>query len=110
MRANSLVTSPPSAKVVIPALKRKRPAAARVRRYDCAQRTKPFVDGKPLQHAIPQKRSDGSTCPCKIVETSRRPQFPRAAPVPSGGMVTILFALVSLEAEPHWSSNLSRCD
>jgi hypothetical protein len=34
----------------------------------------------------------------KIVETSRKPQFPRAAPVPSGGMVTILFALVSLFA------------
>jgi len=32
----------------------------------------------------------------KIVETLRKPQFPRAAPVPSGGMVTILFALVSL--------------
>ena len=32
----------------------------------------------------------------KIVETSRKPQFPRAAPIPSGGMVTILFALVSL--------------
>jgi hypothetical protein len=36
---------------VTPALKRKRPAEARVRRHDCAQRTKPFVDGKPLQHA-----------------------------------------------------------
>jgi hypothetical protein len=34
----------------------------------------------------------------KTVETSRKPQFPRAAPVPSGGMVTILFALVSLFA------------
>ena len=32
----------------------------------------------------------------KIVETSRKPQFPRAVPIPSGGMVTILFALVSL--------------
>jgi hypothetical protein len=32
----------------------------------------------------------------KIVETSRHSQFPRAAPVTSGGMVTILFALVSL--------------
>jgi hypothetical protein len=32
----------------------------------------------------------------KIVETSRKPQFSRAVPVPSGGMVTILFALVSL--------------
>src|SRR5215468_6277371 len=32
----------------------------------------------------------------KIVETARKPQFPRAVPIPSGGMVTILFALVSL--------------
>ena len=32
----------------------------------------------------------------KIVETSRKPQFPRAVPIPSGGTVTILFALVSL--------------
>jgi putative transposase len=32
----------------------------------------------------------------KIVETSRKPQFPRAVPISSGGMVTILFALVSL--------------
>jgi hypothetical protein len=32
----------------------------------------------------------------KIVETSRTPQFRRAVPIPSGGMVTILFSLVSL--------------
>ena len=32
----------------------------------------------------------------KIVETSRKPQFPRAVPISSGRMVTILFALVSL--------------
>src|SRR5215470_11241162 len=31
----------------------------------------------------------------KIVETSRKPQFPRAVPISSGRMVTILFALVS---------------
>ena len=49
----------------------------------------------------------------KIVETSRKPQFPRAVPISSGRMVTILFALVSLlvfEAERHWSSSLSHCD
>jgi hypothetical protein len=32
----------------------------------------------------------------KIVETSRKPQFPRAVPISSGRMVTMLFALVSL--------------
>jgi putative transposase len=32
----------------------------------------------------------------KIVETSEKSQFPRAVPIPSGGMVTILFALVLL--------------
>jgi putative transposase len=32
----------------------------------------------------------------KIVETSRKPQFSPAVPIPSGGMVTMLFALVSL--------------
>ena len=32
----------------------------------------------------------------KIVETSEKSQFPRAVPIPSGGMVTILFALVPL--------------
>src|SRR5246127_4031227 len=32
----------------------------------------------------------------KIVKTPRKPQFPRAFPIPSGGMITILSALVSL--------------
>jgi hypothetical protein len=32
----------------------------------------------------------------KIVETSEKSQFPRAVLIPSGGMVTILFALVPL--------------
>ena len=32
----------------------------------------------------------------KIAEISRKPQFPRTVPIASGGMATILFALVSL--------------
>jgi len=37
-----------------------------------------------------------------------------AVPIPSGGMVAILFAVVSLLSfrfrSCHWSSSLSRCD
>jgi hypothetical protein len=51
----------------------------------------------------------------KIVETSRKPQFPRAVSIPSGRWLRSC-SLSSpssrsvFEAERHWSSSLSHCD
>jgi hypothetical protein len=42
----------------------------------------------------------------KIAEISRKPEFPRAVPIPSSGMVTTLFALVSFRFRSRASLEL----